>query len=157
MKSKVVEGEKHFTASVWILSSTNPKKMLLVHHKKFNKWIQPGGHIEKFENQIQASVREVKEETGVDISFLMDDIQVGNDVAFLPTPKFFMEQTIPAHGDQPLHYHLDFSYVVEVDEQDLELSERESLDIGWFTRDEIMEMNVHDDTKVIVEELMGKG
>ena len=42
----IIKVEKHFVASVWIISSGSPKKVLLVHHKKFNKWLQPGGHVE---------------------------------------------------------------------------------------------------------------
>lgn len=93
---RVLEGEKHFTASVWILNKSNPKKMLLVHHKKLGKWQQPGGHIEQFENAIETAVREVKEETGLDISFLLKQIRIiDKEGSFLPVPRFFMEQTIP--------------------------------------------------------------
>ena len=163
MKSKIIEGEKHFTASVWILTrsassgqgSTSPKKMLLVYHKKFNKWMQPGGHIEGNENPLEAAVRETFEETGLNIDFLFDQIKnVDNEGKFLPVPKFIMEQTIQAHLDQPLHYHIDMEYVVEVEEQDLKFSESESSDIGWFTKAEIWKLPVHEDTKIVVEELM---
>ena len=39
---------RHFCASV-ILIDPETKKILLVHHKKFGKWVQPGGHIEEEE------------------------------------------------------------------------------------------------------------
>jgi len=66
MKAK--EGEKHFTASCWITSTGKPKKILLIHHKKLGRWLQPGGHIEKFENPVVAAIREVREETGLEIA-----------------------------------------------------------------------------------------
>jgi len=92
--NKVIKGEKHFTSSVWILTKNNPKKMLLLHHKKLGKWLQPGGHIEQHENPIETAIREVKEETGIDISFLTDDIQIIDEEGkFLPVPTFFMEET----------------------------------------------------------------
>ena len=154
-KNKVREGEKHFTASVWILSSESPKKMLLVHHKKLGKWQQPGGHIEQFENAIQTAVREVKEETGLDISFLLKQIRIiDEEGSFLPVPRFFMEQTIPANNEDPQHFHLDLNYVVEVPEQKIKHKNLEARNIGWFTKKEIQKLPTHADTKVIVAKLM---
>ena len=57
---------RHFCASVFIINPVT-KKILLVHHKKFNKWVQPGGHIEENETIEQCIIREVKEETGLDL------------------------------------------------------------------------------------------
>lgn len=155
MKRTLFSGEKHFTASVWILSSGHPKKMLLVHHKKLNKWLQPGGHVDSHENPVETAVREVLEETGLDISFLLDQIEiVDKDGSFLPLPKFLMIQTIPEHEDQPKHFHLDIQYVVEIDEQKLKPSEHESQDTGWFTKEEILKLPIHQDTKEVVRKLM---
>lgn len=154
-KSKVVAGEKHFTASVWILSRSAPKKMLLVHHKKLGKWQQPGGHIEQFENAIETAVREVKEETGLDISFLLKQIRIiDEEGSFLPVPRFFMEQTIPANNEDPRHFHLDLNYVVQVPEQKIKHNYLKTRDIGWFTKEEILKLLTHADTKVVVGELM---
>lgn len=153
-KVTILEGEKHFTASVWVLSRSNPKKMLLHFHKKLERWLQFGGHIEKFENPVEAAVRETLEETGFDIRFLLKEIRVVNeDGSFLPVPRFFMEQTIPPHGDEPLHFHEDFQYVVEVDEFE-PISEHVDGKMGWFTKDEIFKMPIHEDTRVVVGKLM---
>ena len=70
MKQNVLEGEKHFCASVWITTTSKPQKILLVYHKKLGRWLQPGGHIEKLETPVEAAIREIKEETGIDVSFL---------------------------------------------------------------------------------------
>lgn len=152
---KVREGEKHFTASVWITTNKKPRKLLLIHHKKLGRWMQPGGHIEKFENPVGTAIREVKEETGLDISFLSDGTQIiDSEGTFLVTPDFIMEQTIPTHGDQPLHYHLDINYVVSVPEQQIKHSIKESHSIGWFTKVEALKLNIHEDTKIIIKKLL---
>ena len=41
--------EKHFTTSVYVYN-TETKKFLFIKHKKLQKWLQPGGHIEENEN-----------------------------------------------------------------------------------------------------------
>ena len=38
-----------------------------MHHKKLDVWLYPGGHVEDTETPDEALVREVKEETGLDI------------------------------------------------------------------------------------------
>lgn len=152
---KTLKGEKHFTASVWIISKTKLKKVLLVHHKKHNKWMQPGGHIEKFENPIEAAIREVSEETGLDISFLKNKFQVLNSGdKFLSVPEFFQEQSIPAFKNEPEHFHLDISYVVEIEEQDLKLNRIELNDIGWFTKKEALTLKIHENTRVILQKII---
>lgn len=156
MPGIVEEGEKHFTSSVCILSKGSPKKMLLIHHRKYGKWIQPGGHIDRFENPVETAIREVKEETGIDISFLKDKISiVDKDGTFLPLPAYLMEFTIPELGDQPKHYHIDTMYVVEIDEQrSLQNNDQESHGTKWFTKKEILRLDIHEDTRIIVQKLM---
>ncbi|MCU0642284.1 MAG: NUDIX domain-containing protein [archaeon] len=45
-------------------------KILLIHHKKLNKWLPFGGHIEKDETPDEALRREAREEIGAEIEFL---------------------------------------------------------------------------------------
>ncbi len=58
---------KHFTASALIIDND---KVLLVFHKKFNVWLYPGGHVEKNENPDETLLREVKEETGLEVEII---------------------------------------------------------------------------------------
>lgn len=154
MKNGVLENEKHFCASCWIITKSS-KKILLLYHKKLNRWLQPGGHIEKFENPIEAAVREVKEETGIDIGFLSKGInKIDNEGTILPTPQFIMEQTIPQHKDQPKHYHLDIQYVVKVSQQKIKHNKTESNGIGWFTKGEALKLPIHKDTEVVIKKIL---
>lgn len=150
-----VKGEKHFTASVWIISKTNPKKVLLVHHKKLKKWTQPGGHIEKFENPIEASIREVREETGIDIEFLFEKVlNLDKAGIFLPVPEFFIEQTIPKSNKEPAHFHIDIQYIVNVSKQKLTRNQIESYGIGWFSKNDALKLNIHENTRVILLKIL---
>lgn len=155
MVRQTLPGEKQFTASILILTKESPKKILLLHHKKYNLWIQPGGHIEKFENPIEAAVREAKEETGIDIGFLLQKIASIDDLAsFLPVPDFFLEEKIQPYKNEPEHFHLDMMYRVEVTLQDVKTAKREAHDIGWFGLEEALKLPMYENTKVIIEKLL---
>lgn len=41
-----------------------------MYNKKLNKWLQPGGHIEKSETPIETAMREVLEETGIKVKIV---------------------------------------------------------------------------------------
>jgi len=45
-------------------------KVLLIHHKKLDLWLPPGGHIDKDETPDDALKREFKEELNIDIKIL---------------------------------------------------------------------------------------
>lgn len=150
-------GEKQFTGSAVLVTSELPRRVLLVHHKKHNVWIQPGGHLEATENPLEGAIREVKEETGIDISFLINKIVKIDDLSStLPLPDFFLEETIPAHGDNPQHFHIDAIYVVEVPLQQAEKQVEESNEIRWFTKEEIADLTMYENTKQMLFKIFNK-
>lgn len=154
MGKRAEKGEKEFCASVWILTKSSPKKVLLVHHKKFDMWLQPGGHVENNENPVETAIREVMEETGIDISFLKNkNERIDQDGTFLILPQFILEETIPEYKDQPQHFHTDIQYVVEVEETKLKHNPNESHDIRWFTNEETKNIKIHEDTRQILIKL----
>lgn len=151
MKKTVIPGEKHFTGSAILVTQDTACKVLLVHHKKLNVWIQPGGHLETFENPIEGAIREVKEETGIDVSFFLTEITKLDDLCSqLPSPDFFFEETIPAYGDQPEHFHIDSIYIIKVPFQRAQHQREEANDIGWFGQDEIQNLSMYENTKIML-------
>lgn len=58
--------ERQYCASSYVIDFET-SEVLLMYNRKLNKWLQPGGHIIGLETPIEACIREVKEETGIDI------------------------------------------------------------------------------------------
>jgi len=56
-----------FTVAIFVVHSG---KILLIHHRKLDKWLPLGGHIELDEEPEQAALREAKEESGLDVELL---------------------------------------------------------------------------------------
>lgn len=56
-----------FTVAIFVVYE---RKILLIHHRKLNKWLPLGGHIELDEDPEMAALREAKEESGLDVELL---------------------------------------------------------------------------------------
>jgi 8-oxo-dGTP diphosphatase len=46
------------------------ERVLLVHHRRFDKWVPPGGHVDPDETFAEAAEREFREETGIAVRAL---------------------------------------------------------------------------------------
>jgi len=118
-----------FTASVFIVHGG---KVLLHMHTKLGKWLQPGGHIELDEDPNQAAIREVKEETGLDVSLVgaprIPEL-AGHPNDIIP-PKF-----LNRHPYNATHEHVDLTFFATV--LGGELVPENGVQIRWFTREEL--------------------
>ncbi len=56
-----------FTVAIFVVHDA---KILLIHHRKLDKWLPLGGHIELDEDPEIAALREAKEESGLDVELL---------------------------------------------------------------------------------------
>lgn len=148
-------GEKHSTATVFVVTDDKPSRVLLVHHKKFDKWMPPGGHQEALENSYEAAIREVREETGIDITpFLPKPTQLYMRASNIPLPDYILEEKIDAHGEQAEHYHLDMIYVVRVPQQEATHAKSESHSIGWFTKEEAEKLPTFDNVIATIRSVL---
>ena len=137
---------RHFCASTFVIDRYN-KKILLVKHKKFNKWVQPGGHIEEDETPEEAAVREVFEETGLRIKLVGERFPRESD--------FVSPLAIQKNRGKTGDLHIDIVYVAEpLYEQDIKYDEKESLGIGWFSRNELENISVFPDVKITMDYLL---
>lgn len=72
------------TVGVFIFN-TNDELLLLKSHKRSDKYVVPGGHVELGERIEDATIREAKEETGLDIY----DLEFINFQQFIYDPAFW--------------------------------------------------------------------
>ncbi|MDD3340588.1 MAG: NUDIX domain-containing protein [Bacilli bacterium] len=138
---------RHFCASIFVIDKYT-KSILLVKHKKFNKWVQPGGHIEDNETPEEAALREVYEETGLRVNLLGQRVPRESDFV----RPFAIQKNWGKQGD----LHIDIVYVAEpmsrfsVPKYD----PNESLDVGWFTRNDLENISVFPDIKITMDYLL---
>jgi 8-oxo-dGTP pyrophosphatase MutT (NUDIX family) len=87
----------HFTASAFV-TAPDGRAVLLVHHSKLHRWLQPGGHIEPEDVDLfEAVAREVREEVGLqELTFPDGRVLFDVDIHDIP----------PIQGD-PAHRHYD--------------------------------------------------
>lgn len=118
----------HGTAGAIVLSPDR-KKVLLVHHRFLDKWIQPGGHWDPEEpDPWTAARREAEEETGVSIGKLLAPVPGCPHV-----PIDIDSHDIPANEskNEPAHIHHDFRYVYIADNEQLRSEETEIHAVAW--------------------------
>lgn len=120
----------HITASAFI-ADAREKQVLLLKHKLYNRYLQPGGHIEKEDASIlQAALREASEETGILTKELIHlpfnslvNIPLDIDSHYIPTNKSKNEQE---------HVHHDFRYLfVYNGDKNITVPLSESKDAKW--------------------------
>jgi len=79
-------------------------EILLIAHRAYGLLLQPGGHLEPADpTLIDAAVRELVEETGIDAEVVLPASQA---------PAYIEFGQVPARPDkdEPDHYHLDIGY-----------------------------------------------
>jgi 8-oxo-dGTP pyrophosphatase MutT (NUDIX family) len=115
----------HITASGFIVDAGGAR-VLLHHHRRLNRWLQMGGHLEPGETPTAAALREAREESGLsDLFFLRDEI-FDLDV-----------HEIPAFGTEPGHRHFDLRYLLSTNQPDrIAIDPNESLSLAWFSLDD---------------------
>jgi 8-oxo-dGTP pyrophosphatase MutT (NUDIX family) len=111
----------HMTGSAWIVNQDRTK-ILLTHHAKLDRWLQPGGHADGDEDILAVAVKEAEEETGLRKLKLLDPGIFDIDIHSIPERKDFSRHD---------HYDIRFAFMAH-DDDTLAISE-ESKDLAWVS------------------------
>src|ERR671938_1256409 len=85
---------RDFTATTFVV---HEQRTLLLHHRKLGMWLPPGGHIDPHELPDQAAIREVREESGLEVELTAQGRMLGR-VRVLPQPYcILLENISPEH------------------------------------------------------------
>lgn len=126
--------EGHVTGSAWVV---NPERThaLLVHHRRLDSWLQPGGHCDGDPDVLATALREVLEETGLaarPVAAAVFDVDA---------------HWIPARGAEPAHVHYDIRFLAEAPLSQAPVVSPESRDVRWVALSRIQ--NLETDQSVL--------
>ena len=77
-------------------------QVLLLLHPKLKRWLPPGGHVEPNELPDEAAVREVREETGVEVRL------IGERALDVASPRQLVRpEGVQLEDIAPGHQHID--------------------------------------------------
>jgi len=146
--------EKHHTVMVLIVTDETPRRALMIESRKHQRWMPPGGHQESDENPLEAAIREVKEETGIDIAdYLPKPVVVDEMSSIIPLPSRLVEVRIPPRGSEPEHYHLDSLYIIHVSKPlKAKKNDAELASIGWLSLDDMKDIFVPEDVRQVLRQ-----
>jgi 8-oxo-dGTP pyrophosphatase MutT (NUDIX family) len=131
----------HFTASGFVLS-LDRRSLLMVHHKRLERWLQPGGHIDPTgERVVEASMREIEEETGIGALRLVAGGIFDLDV-----------HPVPAKNEEPPHLHFDVRFLFHAGDDMIEADD-EVHDAAWVRLDAVDEVTTDRSVLRAVEKL----
>jgi 8-oxo-dGTP pyrophosphatase MutT (NUDIX family) len=134
----------HVTGSAWIIDHSH-KYVLLMHHRKLDRWFQPGGHADGVPDVRQVALKEAQEETGLaDIQILIPEI-FDIDVHLIPaTPK------------DVAHYHYDIRFLMKADRsQPLQINS-ESKNLAWVLLEDVPQYNNSESIMRMVNKMKNK-
>jgi 8-oxo-dGTP pyrophosphatase MutT (NUDIX family) len=121
----------HVTGSTWVVSPDR-QQVLLMHHRKYGHWFQPGGHADGDADVLRVALRECSEETGLDASQIR-----------LVDPAIFDVDLhdVPRIGQIQAHGHIDIRFLMEVDDRLAIPGNKESHEVRWFPLNQVLKQN----------------
>ena len=136
---------RHFTSTTFVVFNG---RTLLHFHKSLKMWLPPGGHIEPDELPHECAVREVLEETGLDVVLVEDGERVNGGISKegvteLPSPRYILLEDINPHHQHidlisnPYHQHIDLIWFARARTGEISPGKGESTRIRWFDLTEI--------------------
>ena len=115
-----------FTVAIFVV---HEGRVLVIHHRKLEKWLPLGGHIELDEEPEMAAIREAREESGLDVELIGErPPTTGPGTSALIAPRF-----LDIHRISATHEHIGMIYWARPRTGTLTLATEEHHDIRWCT------------------------
>lgn len=156
-----METTRHFCATVYVVRDG---QIALHDHQRAGTWLPPGGHINRDELPRTAAQREVREETGLDVTLRKPETSISTDrVSERPAPERLLLVDVHHYRDDSVaHQHFDFVYYGRLGEGPIDPAD-EALtadDWAWFSRAELqrddrIEPDVSEQAREAIELLSG--
>jgi 8-oxo-dGTP pyrophosphatase MutT (NUDIX family) len=122
------EHGRHFTVAVFVVRQG---RVLLHWHRKLGMWLPPGGHIERDELPDEAALREVLEETGIEVELVGERREDVTDPMQLHRPAGVQLEDIG-----PGHQHIDLIYFARPKGSPGIRDEFSRDRVGWYAPEE---------------------
>ncbi len=145
-----MEITRHFTATTFVV---HKDKVLLHQHKKLGIWLPAGGHIDRDELPEEAAVREVKEETGLEVTLYHPDTPLftaDDEACQLHRPTHLILENI-----NPYHQHIDFIYYATAVSNQLNPDYGETDRLKWFSQTDLENTEMPTNVRVCAQEALG--
>jgi 8-oxo-dGTP pyrophosphatase MutT (NUDIX family) len=94
----------HVTASGIVVGE---RGVLLLKHRRLGIWVQPGGHVDPGEAPWEAAMREVREETGLEVALS------SSPFASATMSQIYALDHVDVHPGPRGHTHLDLRYLMQ--------------------------------------------
>lgn len=119
-----------FTVAIFVVQSA---RVLLIHHRKLDKWLPLGGHIELEEDPEMAALREAREESGLEVELIGErPPTTESGTRALIAPRF-----LDIHRITETHEHIGMIYWARPKRGTLTRAELEHHDLRWCAANEL--------------------
>jgi 8-oxo-dGTP pyrophosphatase MutT (NUDIX family) len=123
-----------FTVAIFIV---HEDRVLVIHHRKLDRWLPIGGHVELDEDPEQAALREAREESGFEVELVGERPPTTSPgTRALIAPRF-----LDIHKITNTHQHIGMIYWARPKSGRLTLAPAEHHDIRWCSSIDLDTLN----------------
>lgn len=139
----------HMTSSAFIVNK-NMDKIVFGYHNIYQSWSWIGGHADGDYDLLQVAIKETHEETGLKRVYPFDESIFSIDV-------IYVANHIKHKKYIPDHLHLNISYLLIADEEELLYhNQEEHQGVAWFNIDDVLDIISENRMKSVYEKAIQK-